>query len=253
MNVSNDFGISEWNIRKMTTIAVLGFAAIQIAANAVSLVGMQRVLDDSQTIMTETTITAGKVHQLNVNTNQLKEKYIPLLLATQDLLQATSDVNHEILRFVTEDSEDTGKLITAHDLLSNSFARVRSKWIDQKTNDIVMEMGANISLVNDIVIELLETDSPTQLEELDEDARSSSASIILTSYKLREMLYSSIERISSEINTQSSSVKQSVYTSRIAASSSADNTKLMTTAIMLFSALLILTLITLALIFLRVK
>lgn len=253
MTVSNDFSINAWNIRKMISIAVLGFAAIQIAANAVSVAGMQKVLDDSQTIMAETTISAGKVHQLSLNTTQLKEQYIPLLLATQDLLQATSDVNHEILRFVTEDSEDTGKLITAHEFLSNSFSRVKSKWIDQRTNDIVMEMGANISLVNDIVIELLETDSPTQLEELDEDARSSSASIILTSNKLREMLYSSIEKISSEINTQSSSVKQSIHTSRIAASSSADNTKLMTTTIMLFSALLILTLIALALILLRVK
>jgi len=252
MQDNDNFGFNGWNIRKMIAISVLSFAAIQIAANAVSLAGMQRVLDDSQTIMNETTTSAKKVHELSLNTTQLKERYIPLLLATQDLLQATSDVKHEILRFVTQDSEDTDKLITAHDFLSNSFARVRSKWVDQRTNDIVMEMGANISLVNDIVIELLETDSPTQLEELDEDARSSSESIILTSYKLRKMLYSSIEKISSKISKQSSSVKQSVYTSRIAASSSADDTKLMTTTIMLFSALLILTLIALTLILLRI-
>jgi len=251
MQKDNSSIVKGWTIKRLVIVSVLGFAAIQVAGNGTSLLGMQKVLDDSQTIISETEIAAEKMDELGMQITQLKEQYLPLLKATQKLLQATNAVNHEVLRFVVQDAEDTDKLVAARDSLTSSFVNVERQWVDETSADVVKEMGANVSLVNDIIMELVETESPTQIAELDEDARSSSESITQTSNRLREMLYLSIERISSQINEQSISVQQSVTTSEHAANSSADNIKQMTATSMAFSAVLIFALLILGIILFR--
>ena len=211
-----------WTLRKLVIIAILGFAGLQIAGNIVSVSSIQQVLNNSQTVQTETLQSAEKMNQLSEQVIELKSSHLLLLKSTQELLQATNDVGIGIYRFISQYGENTEPLEIAHKRLLSAFTRVEDLWNDKDSTDALKDMASDVSIMSDIIQELLETSSPVQLEELDEDAKAGSESLTKSANKLRDSLYQSINIITTDIEQQSGEVLLSITRSESAAKSSAD-------------------------------
>ena len=67
---------------------------------------MQVVLSDSHNIRAATLASQQKIVSLGEKIVSLEKRYLPLLQASQELIQTSYVVNHEITRYVTQDSED---------------------------------------------------------------------------------------------------------------------------------------------------
>lgn len=211
-----------WTLRKLVIVAILGFAGLQIAGNIISVSSIQQVLNNSQTVQTETLQSAEKMNQLSKQVIELKSSHLLLLKATQELLQATNNVGIGIYRFISQYGENTEPLEMAHKQLLSIFTRVQELWNDKDSTGALKDMASDVSIMSDIIHELLETSSPVQLEELDEDAKAGAESLTKSANKLRDSLYQSINIITTDIEQQGGEVLLSITRSESAAKSSAD-------------------------------
>ena len=181
----------KWSIKKLIIISVMGFTLIQIIGTTVSLKNMNSVLNDSNSIKQETTSSHEKNISLGAQITTLEQRYLPLLQSSGLLLQASYEVNHEITRYVIQDSEDGQLLEAAHNRLKTAFEQVKSNWFKDIPRDSLDILQGNYNVISDIVLELLETTSPQMLEELDADARASAVETKQAADGLNKTLYAS--------------------------------------------------------------
>ncbi len=231
------------SIKGLIVVSLCVFAILQLVSNYNSYRGMQHALEVSQSILSETQKSSKKMQQLGKQIAVLKNQHIPLLTSLQTLLQVTNDVNFEVLRFIVQDTEETAELEAAQQALLRAFKDIEEKWIDTKDVKLLNTMKANVNLVNDIIDEILETDSPNQLAELDEDARASTRAIKETGQKLRIAIYAALEEIAANTIKKSKIAIESVETSGTAAVSSAQHLQDLNSRITMFSIGVLLALI----------
>lgn len=201
-------------IKKVIICSLLFFVIIQVIGFGFNYKSMHDVLDSNNIIVNETEKSAKDMKTLGNQILLLKNEYLPLLTEMEVLTQATNDVKHEVLRYVIQDTEDTKLLEIAHEDLISSFSEIKNDWLNTLPVEALNKMESQISVMNDIILELLETDSPTQLAELDEDARIYTDEITKTNKNLREILTLSFISISSNIRSQSDLVSLSITTSK---------------------------------------
>lgn len=218
-----------WTLQRLISLSVILFAVVLILWSSISVYNIQYVIGKSTIVQKETSDSSKKMSLLHGQVVKIREKYLPLLRSTQSLVQAANDVNLEINKFVNHFGEDNEPLNTAYARLKSNLADVKSLWSLNADDAVLKEMDVEVSIMGDIVDELSETESPSQLSELEEDARAGSASLSKRVNRLRDRLYESINNIILDTEDKSAKVQDSIIKSDSAAKSSADNAILLRT------------------------
>jgi methyl-accepting chemotaxis protein len=227
------------------------FATIQVVGNLMLFQNTQTILGDLKVVLLESEASAISMGTLDTEITDLYEAYLPMLQVTQELMQSVNSIDREILRYVIQDSDGDDELIAAHLALNTTFLQVSKIWKKDLAPDLLKALSGQISIIDDVTLEILETSSPTQLEELDDDARSETLALIESANLLRDTLYASIGENISEARHNATVVKKSISTTIQSVTSSLDNAEEGKKNSLLFSGLILLTVIMLVVILVK--
>jgi methyl-accepting chemotaxis protein len=97
-------------------------------------------------------------------------------------------VNHEINRFVSGEEKSKVPLQTRIDQLLSQQEVMRQIWPQNFMQDSVPFVEENVELLNDIVQDLFMINSPSQIEELAEDAGGASEDLTMVMYQMHDKL-----------------------------------------------------------------
>ena len=175
-------------IQRIMQINLLVLFLLMLGAGALQLT----YIDEAQSRNDENQIqtrTAGQgMNALADELHEMVEHHIPMGDAMGGVLVATQQVKYEIIRLIAEDEEESALLEAAMKRLRKEQAQLAKVWSDEMPTDALKAFGGNVTVLGDIVAEILETTSPAQLEELAEDARAISSGVVEEAEKLSATL-----------------------------------------------------------------
>lgn len=192
-----------WTIRKMVGMALLFFAAIFLA----TIVYIFSVIDGAHRKgekVSETSLhTAELMNQLGSQITTLKQQDLALVLEAQNLAIASKVISNAVFLYVNQFTEDPDSMDQSYAKLADSLGRLEQLWpseLPKDTKDLIM---ADAQIIEDIISELKDTSSPSQLEEMHEDVNNFALSLEERSTQIKNIFSERIEKATGSIQANS--------------------------------------------------
>lgn len=128
------------------------------------------------------------VNQLSERVDVLLNEDIPFrdLISTQRVFVRA--VHHEVMRYVTQDAEDSEDLENAMSQMLNQFDSIQQSWPVVLQQELVDQLQRDVESMGDIANDLYDVDSPTQLEELAEESLDFAGYVISDTEEIQKSL-----------------------------------------------------------------
>ncbi len=183
---------TKWPLKKFMFLNLSLLCLVLIIGGSVILASIQKGRHHNQQNDTEIHFLTEKID----NMISADLPFIDLMFKQQLTAQA---VRHEIFRYVLEDEDSPEPLQEVMDELTAQHAQVENLWPASLAPQSLERMRGNTSIMKDISIELLNIRSPSQLEELSEDARASADELVAAVSEARIELDKNAAQIRGEI------------------------------------------------------
>ena len=228
---------SGWTIRKMMGIAILVFAATLTIIMMFLFSVVQSSRQQSEAVSAASSNTTNLMLQLESQIYPLKTQGLVFLLETQNLMTHSSDVNNDVFLYVNQVIEESEDMEQSYQALTSSVSKLEKLLTSDIPQKDLKELSSNVQLIGDIISELKETSSPSQLEEMSEDAQSVTQTIVKLSTQIKDEITSNIKSSMDLISTKSDE-------SLIEAKNNVESAKLTSNMMGTLNTLLTITLIT---------
>ena len=194
-------------IHRIMQINLLVLFVLMLAAGAlqISYIGEAQSRNDEN--QTQARAAGAGMDGLADELHELVEHHVPMSSAMGGVLIATQQVKYEIIRLIAEDEEESALLEQAMARLLKEQEALTKAWSDEMATDALKAFGGSVTVLGDIVAEILETSSPAQLEELAEDARAISSGVVEEAEKLSTTLTRQAHHASETIAHHTDQVK----------------------------------------------
>ena len=185
--------ISGWTIKKMMGIAILAFAATLtiIMLFLFSVVNNSQI--QSESVSAASSNTTDLMLQLESQIQPLKTQGLVILLETQNLMSFSNAVNNDVFLFVNQITEEGDQMDQSFKSLSASISKLEKIWSSELPRDKLKSLKSNARVIHDIIEELKETSSPSQLEEMSEDAQAITSTMVKLSTQVKDQITDSIK------------------------------------------------------------
>ncbi len=190
-----------WTIRSIVTKMLSAFALIVL-----TLVGYQiYVLDDIKTDSSFVKESSLETVQLMENLTQqiqlIKDRDLILMLESQNLMILSKEAKEAIFLYVNQFTETGDDMDEIYAKIQKSI-KVFTQLYDTNSKEI-KHLKVTASVIGDIIEELKDIDSPTQLEEINEDASSISSELVTTSGQIKSLIAKQIRQRIDLVNQSS--------------------------------------------------
>ena len=185
--------ISGWTIKKMMGIAILAFAATLtiIMLFLFSVVNNSQI--QSESVSAASSNTTDLMLQLESQIQPLKTQGLVILLETQNLMSFSNAVNNDVFLFVNQITEEGDQMDQSFKSLSASISKLEKIWSSELPRDKLKSLKSNARVIHDIIEELKETSSPSQLDEMSEDAQAITSTMVKLSTQVKDQITDSIK------------------------------------------------------------
>lgn len=119
-----------------------------------------------------------ELRNLSAKVDSLIEKDLPFRRLVSHLQLTSQKVRHEIFRYIMEDEESPLPAQKAMGDLERYRSALDRDWPATLSRELLKKINGNTDIMNDIAQELFKIHSPTQLRELDNDARFAAQSLV---------------------------------------------------------------------------
>ena len=192
--MSEILSTSGWTIKKMMSIAILAFAATLtiIMLFLFSVVNNSQI--QSESVSAASSHTTDLMLQLESQIQPLKTQGLVILLETQNLMSFSNAVNNDVFLYVNQITEESDPMDQSFKSLSASISKLEKIWSSDLPRDKLTSLKSNAQIIHDIIEELKETSSPSQLEEMSEDAQATTSTMVKLSTQVKDQITDSIKQ-----------------------------------------------------------
>ena len=192
--MSEILSTSGWTIKKMMSIAILAFAATLtiIMLFLFSVVNNSQI--QSESVSAASSHTTDLMLQLESQIQPLKTQGLVILLETQNLMSFSNAVNNDVFLYVNQITEESDPMDQSFKSLSASISKLEKIWSSDLPRDKLTSLKSNARIIHDIIEELKETSSPSQLEEMSEDAQATTSTMVKLSTQVKDQITDSIKQ-----------------------------------------------------------
>ncbi len=202
-NTIDKSNVGRWTIKKLAAIALSIFAVAFISIAFYLLSVIKQAQTQSGLVSATSSQSVSLMEHLGKQITTLKEQDLIILLETQKLVLNASSIKNEITLYVFQITESTEKLEQVYQKLVESLSRLENLWPSNVSKDSLKLLNANTKILTDIIEELKETDSPSQLEEMNEDTESITSALVDSSVTVKKLFTNRIENITKSIQNNS--------------------------------------------------
>ena len=178
----------------MMSIAILAFAATLtiIMLFLFSVVNNSQI--QSESVSAASSHTTDLMLQLESQIQPLKTQGLVILLETQNLMSFSNAVNNDVFLYVNQITEESDPMDQSFKSLSASISKLEKIWSSDLPRDKLTSLKSNARIIHDIIEELKETSSPSQLEEMSEDAQATTSTMVKLSTQVKDQITDSIKQ-----------------------------------------------------------
>ena len=178
----------------MMSIAILAFAATLtiIMLFLFSVVNNSQI--QSESVSAASSHTTDLMLQLESQIQPLKTQGLVILLETQNLMSFSNAVNNDVFLYVNQITEESDPMDQSFKSLSASISKLEKIWSSDLPRDKLTSLKSNAQIIHDIIEELKETSSPSQLEEMSEDAQATTSTMVKLSTQVKDQITDSIKQ-----------------------------------------------------------
>ena len=183
-----------WTIKKMMSIAILVFAAILTIIMLFLFSVVNNAQIQSESVSTASSHTTDSMLQLETQIHSVKNQGLIILLETQNLMTHSIAVNNNVILFVNQITEESDQMEQSYQSLTASINSIEQTWTSDLPRDKLISLKSNVQVIKDIILDLKETTSPSQLEEMSEDAQAITSVIVNLSTQIKDQITESIKK-----------------------------------------------------------
>ncbi len=167
-----------WTIRNMVTIALSVFTTILIVIIFYLFDTLNESQKQSDSVSAASENTAVLMGELGSQISALKTKDLVLLLEAQNLVTHSKAVDSSVFLYVNQFTEDAAEMHQSYQQLAASISKLEKLWPQKYSRKNIKLLIADAQVIEDVIVELEETSSPSQLEEMSEDVSSFTTSLV---------------------------------------------------------------------------
>jgi methyl-accepting chemotaxis protein len=196
----------QWSLRHIIFSNLASVTLILLVGGMLILMDIRSAEEYNQENIIKLRESSTQVGNVVGQFKDLINSQLPLrqMIASQEV--TSQQVKHEIVRFVIQDEESTEPLLKAVDHLNLLQEQVNTSWSAELPQEPLATMQSVVGIINDIAQELYEIRSPSQLEELAEDARNVSEELVTAITQMRSILDDAAEHVNESVIQSGQSV-----------------------------------------------
>ncbi len=224
----------------MVGIAIFVFASAMLMITLYLSSVVKGSQHQSDLVSTASSNTSSLMNELESQIDPMKTQGLVLLLETQNLVIHSNGISNSVFLYVNQFTDESTGMEQSFKLLSASIAKLEKLWSDDIPKNNLELLVSNMAIINDIIAELKDTTSPSQLEEMNEDTRAVTTSLLDLSSQIKDQVTQNIEQSMDLIATKSDEV---ILEAKINVESALVTSKMMGTLKNLLILTLIITLV----------
>jgi len=200
-NQSIDSNKKCWTIRSIVAGMLSVFAVIVLSLVSYQIYILNDIKTDSSFVKKTSLETVKLMENLTQQIQLIKDRDLVLMLESQNIMVLSNAVKESIFLYVNQFTETGDDMDEIYVKIQKSIT-LFSQLYDPKSKEL-KHLKATASVIGDIIEELKDIDSPTQLEEINEDASSISSELVNASSLIEELIAKQIRQRIELVNSSS--------------------------------------------------
>lgn len=177
-------------IQRIFAFSITSVVVVMLAGSWLLRNDIREAQTHNRANLLQSKMAQTQLQNMVVSVDQVVERDIPLAAIVSVQQVTAQQATTEMIQFLAEDENaDAERFRGVLGELTTRQTVLEEKWPETFPQEPLQILGGTVAILNDIGIEILETQSRTQLEELGEDARAAIDELRIAALQMRESVH----------------------------------------------------------------